>query len=231
MLVLFHSFCFGLERMGLLTHQVSNTCCAHFPSVCCGTGEVYFHGPGCCCIYPDCREAYCGIESYSSKVDAFGNFLTFEPNYHHWRQFKGCCCNGERFLEGLKKQFSCDEHCEGPNLMFLLTGGCCCGACCLDHNAHIIPCAGAATCFADRCTCCNCSCNEEYGAVHSFERNWSGGHMLACWLSNHAYSGGQYVGCSNAPVCCAAALLAAKFGFGVDPLGIGKCVPNPENMV
>lgn len=257
-IILNYQFCVCMERMHLLAHEASNNCC-HIPFLCCGTGHV-IPGPKCCCCYKDCKTVCLGFPKATALPDE-GIFPRFHYDYPGCCERKGCCCNVTRFKRGCLQNLCClyttvgknsesesdvfsskqptrkcilNEEYEGLNLLFCLTCGCCFGACCLDHFGHIIPCAGAATCFADRCACCNCGINEShgYGVIDSFSgEGWSCGHMLCCCLSKHRYSSGQYNMCSNFPIICCATLVAAKMGCGLDPLGISSLSSRVQRVV
>lgn len=200
------------------TTQINN------PS-CCGEGccDVYCISPflcyGCCSDYTHTKE------TYFTRFPLFGSekrspVAIIEKYYPAWYRCKGCFCNCKRFLKGLKKQFRCSDKWEIPNLLFLLTAGCCFGACCLDHHGHIIPCAGVATCFADRCPCCICrdpfeEPGEDFEIPYGPGRCCEGCLSSCRQLSRNEYSSGQYSTCSNFPICCVITLLTAKYGFGI----------------
>lgn len=233
---------FILSSITNLSFGMENTqnLLSHFPLVCCALGgKIYHDGPVFCCYYPDmCKKVCCGDESTSPDIElkaplesneggTIKSLTLYDP---------GCCCNKSRCVKGLKKQFGVgSEKCECPNLPFLLTLGCCCGSCCLDHKGHIIPCAGLATCAGDhclwcvcmdgKCNCCDCcggTC-QIYGTHWEWEcccTKWrdldiNDPDYCCCFNSNKEYSSGQYTACSNSPVCCVATLLIAKYGFGI----------------
>lgn len=156
--------------------------CSHYCPVSCDYENDYDGAPACCCYYPEtCKEVYCGPSE--------------REFYPSWYPCQGCCCNYQRSFLGFKRQFEGESgECEGGNLLFLLTGGCCCGSCCLDHKGHIIPCTAAAAYCIDCPSCCPSDC---------------------CCHPTREYFGGQYNACSNTSVYCVVALLIAKYGCGV----------------
>lgn len=186
-------------------------CCHHVPLICCTSGKIYKDGPYCCCCYNNvcCDDCDCCCCHHSECTDVYGCCC------------HKCCCNLNRCGKGCDKQICCSDEYEGTNLMFLLTLGCF-GGYCLDPHGHIIPCTGAAKCFIGCCPCCTCMhTGWQFCPCCDYECDSRdiclGGSSddCKCLCETGEYTTGLYNICSNTPICCFAALAAAKYGYGI----------------